>query len=50
MLTDYARAGRIVKVCKRIDCVKDVFVIGDEAVDGCTLFNELLTDAGDGKV
>ncbi|XP_059350203.1 uncharacterized protein LOC130686001 isoform X2 [Daphnia carinata] len=46
ILTDYARAGRIVEVAKRLDFVKEVFVIGDEGVTGCTQFHELLKDAG----
>lgn len=50
MLTDYARAGRIVEVAKRLDFVRNVFLIGNEAVAGCTQFDELLKDAGDGKV
>ncbi|XP_045026150.1 4-coumarate--CoA ligase 3 isoform X2 [Daphnia magna] len=47
VLTDYARAGRIVEVAKRLDFVRNVFLIGNEAVAGCTQFDELLKDAGD---
>ncbi|XP_057377827.1 uncharacterized protein LOC130699600 [Daphnia carinata] len=46
IFTDYARACRIVEVAKRLDFVKEVFVVGDEAVTGCTQFHELLKDAG----
>ena len=49
VLTDYERAGRIVEVVKGLDFVKEVFVIGDKLVDGCTPFNKLLEDSGDGK-
>jgi hypothetical protein len=49
VLTDYARAGRVVDVIKRLDFVREVFVIGDKPVDGCTLFSELLENSGDGK-
>lgn len=48
VLTDYDRAGRIVDVVKGLDFVREVFVIGDEPVNGCTQFNELLQDPGDG--
>ena len=48
VLTDYARAGRVVDVIKRLDFVREVFVIGDKPVDGCTLFSELLENSGDG--
>ncbi len=48
VLTDYDRAGRIVDVVKGLDFVRAVFVIGDESVTGCTQFNELLQDPGDG--
>nr|CAH0112561.1 unnamed protein product [Daphnia galeata] len=47
VLTDYARAGRVVDVIKRLDFVREVFVIGDKPVDGCTLFSELLENSGD---
>ncbi|XP_046656300.1 4-coumarate--CoA ligase 1-like [Daphnia pulicaria] len=47
VLTDYARAGRIVDVVKGLDFVREVFVIGDNPVTGCTQFNELLQDPGD---
>lgn len=40
------RAGRIVNVVKRLDFARQVFVIGDTHVDGCTLFDELLQDSG----
>jgi 4-coumarate--CoA ligase len=49
VLTDYARAGRVVDVIKRLDFVREIFVIGDKPVDGCTLFSELLENSGDGK-
>ena len=49
VLTDYSRAGRIVEVVKGLDFVKEVFVIGDKPVTGCTQFDELLQDSGDGN-
>lgn len=49
VLTDYDRASRIVQVVQRLDFVKEVFVIGDVAVTGCTLFDQLLQDSDDGK-
>lgn len=49
VLTDNARAGRIVDVVKRLDFVREIFVIGDTHVEGCTLFDELLQDSGDGN-
>ena len=50
VLTDYERATRIVQVVKKLDFVKEVFVIGDKPVEGCTPFNKLLQDSGDGKI
>jgi hypothetical protein len=35
-----------VDVVKRLDFARQVFVIGDTHVDGCTLFDELLQDSG----
>lgn len=32
VLTDYERASRIVEVSKKLDFVKEVFVIGDKSV------------------
>lgn len=48
VLTDYERAGRIVDVVKELGFVQEVFVIGDKPVDGCTPFDSLLQDPGDG--
>lgn len=48
ILTDYNRAGRVVQVTKRLASIKQVFVIGDQSVPGCTPFNQLLQDPGDG--
>nr|CAH0109907.1 unnamed protein product [Daphnia galeata] len=47
VLTDYTRAERIVGVVKGLDFVREVFVIGDKPVAGCTQFDELLQDSGD---
>lgn len=49
VLTDYARAGRIVDVVQELDFVREVFVIGDKPVTGCAQFDDLLQDSGDGK-
>ncbi len=49
VLTDYTRAERIVGVVKGLDFVREVFVIGDKPVTGCTQFDELLQDSGDGN-
>lgn len=49
VLTDYERAERIVEVVKNLDFVKQVFVIGDKPVDGCTPFDTLLQDSGDSR-
>jgi hypothetical protein len=49
VVTDYARAGRIVDVVQRLDFVREIFLIGDQPVAGCTLLAELLDDPGDGK-
>lgn len=49
VFTDYERAARIVQVVKGLDFVKEVFVIGDKPVEGCTPFDKLLQDSGDGK-
>ncbi len=49
VITDYERASRIVDVVKGLDFVREVFVIGNKPVDGCTPFDNLLTDSGDGK-
>jgi|LakMenEpi03Aug12_release.lakeMendotaPanAssembly.Ray.scaffolds.fasta_scaffold2652921_1 hypothetical protein len=49
VVTDYARAGRIVDVVQRLDFVREIFLIGDQPVAGCTLLTELLDDPGDGK-
>lgn len=48
VLTDFDRASRIVEVVKRLDFVKEVFVIGDVPVSGCNFFDQLLEDSGDG--
>lgn len=48
VITDYERAGRIVEVVKGLDFVREVFVIGDKPVEGCTPFDKLLQDSGDG--
>jgi acyl-CoA synthetase (AMP-forming)/AMP-acid ligase II len=48
VLTDYARADRIVDVVKRLDFVREIFVIGDKHVEGCTFFSELMEDSGEG--
>ncbi|XP_046459255.1 4-coumarate--CoA ligase-like isoform X1 [Daphnia pulex] len=47
VVTDYARAGRIVDVVQRLDFVREIFLIGDQPVAGCTLLAELLDDPGD---
>jgi hypothetical protein len=49
VVTDYARAGRLVEIVQRLDLVREIFVIGDRPVAGCTLLAELLDDSGDGK-
>ncbi len=49
VVTDYDRAGRLVDVVQRLDFVREIFVIGDQPVAGCTLLAELLDDPGDGK-
>lgn len=49
VLTDYDRASRIVQVANKLDFIKQVFVIGDEPVPGCTPFDQLLQDPGDGN-
>lgn len=50
VLTDQLRATRMVEVASRLDFVREVFVIGDTAVQGCKLFEELLQDSGDGNI
>ncbi|EFX78399.1 hypothetical protein DAPPUDRAFT_320529 [Daphnia pulex] len=46
VVTDYARAGRLVDIVQRLDLVREIFVIGDRPVAGCTLFAQLLDDPG----
>lgn len=48
VLTDRLRAPRMVEVVSRLDFVREVFVIGDTAVSGCTPFEDLFQDPGDG--
>lgn len=42
VLTDYTRARKIVDVTERLEFVREVFVIEDVAVAGCTRFQDLL--------
>ena len=46
ILTDQARAERVVEAVKDLECVEEVFVIGE--AEGCTPINELLQDDGKG--
>lgn len=48
VLTDFANAHRITEITRRLDFVKEVFVMGDEPVLGCTPFHHLLNDSGEG--
>lgn len=48
ILTDYDRANRVVEIVKKLDFICEIFVIGDVPVQGCTLFDLLLQDPGDG--
>ncbi len=50
VLTDYERAGRIVEVVKGLDFVQEVFLMGEEPMDGCTSFDVLLKDSGEGRL
>ena len=47
ILTDEARAKRVMEAVKDLECVKEVFVIGQ--AEGCTSVYELLQDNGNGE-
>ena len=47
ILTDEARAKRVVEAVKDLDCVKVVFVVGK--AEGCTSVYQLLQDDGKGE-
>lgn len=46
VVTDEARAGRVLDAVKQLDCVQEVFVIGQ--AEGCTPIDELFKDDGAG--
>ena len=47
ILTDEARAKRVVEAVKDLECVKEVFVVGE--AEGCTSVYQLLQDDGKGE-
>ena len=47
ILTDEARAKRVMEAVKDLECVEEVFVIGQP--DGCTSVYELMQDDGKGE-
>lgn len=49
ILTDGERANRFAESAKRLKFVKEVFVIGDEKIEGCTPISQLLQDGGEGN-
>ncbi len=48
VLTDYQRSGRVLDAVKGLDFVQEVFLMGDGPLEGCTPFDTLLQDSGDG--
>lgn len=50
VLTDEIRANRMVEVASRLDFLQEIFVVGEKVVPGCTPFEDLLQDSGDGKL
>ena len=46
-MTDNVRAERVLDATKQLDCVQEVFIIGNR--EGCTPIDQLFNDDGTGS-
>ena len=49
VLTDKTRADQILNITSRLNSVREVFVVDGAVGSGCTPFEELLQDSGEGN-